>query len=301
MLDLLKSLEGHTEDRVWHLSWSYDGTHIASCGEDKVVRIWTAEAHKWEEAKCICTLEEGTQTRTLRSCEWSPNNKKIAVASFCGIVAIWEAQTQLRTVWDQIASLEGHENEVKSITWSPDGRYLASCGRDKKIWVWEDVERSGFECLCILEGHTQDVKFLLWHPQENIFFSASYDDTIKVWIGDEDGEWYCSDTLSGHTSTVWSLSFNENTCQLISCSDDMSMICWEPTSKQLSKWTMICRMLNVHTQPIYSIDYDIVSNIIASSGGDNAIQLSILNADKKSFESLFKFERAHDGDVNCVR
>lgn len=300
MLELVKSLDGHSEDRVWHLSWSSDGTHLASCGEDRVVRIWTAEANKWEEAKCIATLEEGTQTRTLRCCEWSPNNKKIATASFCGIVAIWETQNSSRTVWDQIASLEGHENEVKSVSWNADGRYLTSCGRDKKIWVWEDIERSGFECICILEGHSQDVKFVQWHSFENVFFSASYDDTIKVWVEDEE-EWYCSDTLVGHTSTVWSLVYSEKSSRLFSCSDDMSIICWESTNKQLSKWSMVYNLSNVHSQAIYSIDCDRKSDTIAAAGGDNAISLIVAVNEERILKVLEKQEQAHDADVNCVR
>ena len=75
-LKLLTTLTGHTEDRVWHVSWSPDGEYLSSCGEDKVVRIWSFDSNNNNNNhfKCIATLEEA-QSRTIRCCEWSPNGR----------------------------------------------------------------------------------------------------------------------------------------------------------------------------------------------------------------------------------
>ena len=220
MLRLNQVLLGHT-GRVWHCSWSRQGTHIASCGEDKTVRIWSFDGWLFSS---IAVLEE-FQSKTIRSCEWSPDGQMIASASFDGTVVVWQTQDNTFRHWDQVASLEGHENEVKSVSWNHEGHFLATCGRDKKIWVWERMLNGDFDCVAMLEGHSQDVKFVCWDLFENKLFSSGYDDSIKVWKEIND-EWVCIATMQGHSSTVWGLAINAES-SIISCSDDRSIILWD--------------------------------------------------------------------------
>ena len=86
----------------------------------------------------------------------------VAVLSFDGTAAIWKKDTSTG-LFECTAIVEGHENEVKAIAWHSNGGLLATCGRDKTVWVWE-VDGEDFECLEILHGHSQDVKHVEWHP-----------------------------------------------------------------------------------------------------------------------------------------
>ncbi len=67
MLEEIITLTGHKEDRIWHASWSKSGLYLATCGEDRSIRIWSSFNRLWDSAsiKCIATLEDG-QSRTLR-------------------------------------------------------------------------------------------------------------------------------------------------------------------------------------------------------------------------------------------
>jgi WD40 repeat protein len=228
----------------------------------------------------------------------------IASASFDGKVIIWQSQDQNATHWDQIASLEGHDNEVKSVAWSRSGVWLATCGRDKRVWVWERTLESDFECVAMLDGHTQDVKFVTWHPQQDILMSCSYDDTIKVWV-DDGSDWRCSETMRGHDSTVWGLAFDIGGSRIVTCSDDKSLILWsKETVMSPDSWCQISKLKNLHEYPIYSIDWSHEHGHIATGAADNAITICrCVKADDSidMLEVKTVLSGAHDGDINCVR
>lgn len=84
-LQLEQCLSGH-KGRVWNVAWHPSGNMLATCGEDKTIRIWGHDGKTWVN-KTILT--DGHQ-RTIREVAWSPNGNYLASASFDGTTAIWD-------------------------------------------------------------------------------------------------------------------------------------------------------------------------------------------------------------------
>jgi len=124
--------------------------------------------------------------------------------------------------WEFTLVLEGHDSEIKSCAFSPSGAYLATCSRDKSVWIWEDIGASDdddeWETVAVLNEHEGDVKAVAWCPDvpgrnarrrfsPDVLASASYDNTVRVWREDGDGEWVCVAVLEGHDGTVWGVQW----------------------------------------------------------------------------------------------
>ena len=60
---------------------------------------------------------------------------------------------------------------------------MATCSRDKTVWIWEIEDDDEFECVSVLNGHTADVKSVVWQPNSLKLFSCGYDDDIRQWEG----------------------------------------------------------------------------------------------------------------------
>ena len=101
------TLEGH-EERVWHCAWSRDGTQLASCGSDRSVRLWRRSGDSFVNS---ATLDDA-HDRTVRRVAWAPCGTLLAATSFDATCCVWRRSRQ-DDAWEILATLEGHENEVK--------------------------------------------------------------------------------------------------------------------------------------------------------------------------------------------
>ena len=111
-------------DPVIGIALSPDGRALASAGTDKIVKLWDVEA-----AKVMATCSGYMPT-------FSPDGKVLATAGNgedSVNITLWDVKTaqKIRTL------AGGHFLAVTSISFSADGKRLASGGRDGWITLWD--------------------------------------------------------------------------------------------------------------------------------------------------------------------
>jgi len=74
--------------------------------------------------------------------------------------------------------VKAHRRFITAVSFSPDGKLLASGADDKTIKLWEMP--SG-KLLKTLEGHKDDVRAVSFSPDGRLLASGSHDHTIKLW------------------------------------------------------------------------------------------------------------------------
>jgi WD40 repeat protein len=80
--------------------------------------------------------------------------------------------------WEVQTTLKGHTDAVFSISFSPDGKVLATASRDGTVKLWET--ETG-KALATLEGHDGDVYCVAFAPDGKTLVTAGDDKTVRVW------------------------------------------------------------------------------------------------------------------------
>ncbi|NEO88929.1 MAG: hypothetical protein F6K56_01055, partial [Moorea sp. SIO3G5] len=99
------------------------------------------------------------------SVAFSPNEQKLATASYDKTARIWDLQG------NPLALLTGHQNSVNSVAFSPDGHKLATASGDGTVRIWKveslgELLRRGCDLLEDYFVRNPDAKDKLWVCEE---------------------------------------------------------------------------------------------------------------------------------------
>ena len=125
-------------------------------------------------------LPEGAKARfgkgTITEMEYSPDGRRLAVA---GSIGIWLYDVQTGEVLDL---LRGHTDKVIDVSFSSDGRTLASGSRDGTVRLWDVVTGSHLHTITVVDrSGFHSVNSVAFSPDGKTLASGSSDGTVLVW------------------------------------------------------------------------------------------------------------------------
>ena len=160
--------------------------------------------------------------------------------------------------------LIGHTNDVRSVSYSPNGCNIVTGAFDCTIRIW-DAE-TGTMVGESLEGHQDYVQSVAYSPDGRCIISGSRDKTIRIWDAETGAE--IGGRLEGHSLEVRCVVYSPDGRYIISGSDDQTIRVWDGKTG-----TAVGKPLQGHTGIVWSVAYSPDGRHIISGSGDKDIRV----------------------------
>ncbi|KAG8719985.1 hypothetical protein FRC09_010281 [Ceratobasidium sp. 395] len=230
----------------------------------------------------------------------SPDGARV-VTGCGGCVQLWD----LHSGQMMLGPLRGHSSSAWSVSYSPDGRTIASGSKDKTIRVWDTA--TGAAVMKSLEGHTDAIQSVTFSYDGRLIISGSHDGTVRLWDTRtgrsarrpiDVGAWVFSVAVSpdgskvvvgcdrgimktydaaagtvlfrhvGHTEWVSSIAFSPNGRRIASGSNDGTVRIWDAVIGSSRRG-----LQKRHTDTVSSVSYSPDGAYIASGSYDKTIRI----------------------------
>jgi serine/threonine protein kinase len=146
---------------------------------------------------------------------WSPNNKYVAFAIY-SVAQIWDV-----FAGEKIYTCTGHTDKITALTWSHNGKYLATASNDNTARVWDAA--NGHQIL-VYKGHQPYVvNDITWSPDDKYIVTGGNDGTAQAWEGATGKHIF---TYTGHSNSVNAVAWSHHGTHIATGSADKTVQIW---------------------------------------------------------------------------
>ena len=175
LADVASKQEMASFEKCWRPVFSSDGKKLALSCADMATRMTNIKIVEVATGKMLQSLKTPAPAWMIA---FSPDCKSLAAVTLIGNnpdnkVRLWDLLTG-----QEVMIFSGHGDGVGAVTFSPDGRRLATAGLDKTIKLWDTTTGDD---LLTLRGHDQMVTSVAFSPDGQTLASTSVDKTIRLW------------------------------------------------------------------------------------------------------------------------
>jgi WD40 repeat protein len=156
-----------------------------------------------------------------------------------------------------VKQLQGHSLPVYGLSWSPDGRRLASASHDCTVRIWTISD--GEAVITRGSRHQLGVWSVAWSPDGRWIASGDLVSVVNLWDANN-GEF--KQELHRHTQYISSIEWSPDGRYLATASDDRTVVLWDGQTFEAS------RTLEYHRREVTSSAWSSDSRTLATGSLD---------------------------------
>jgi WD40 repeat protein len=172
----------------------------------------------------------------------------------------------------------GHHNQVRSVSFSPDGKTFLTGSKDQNAILW-DLQG---HILHVFSGHSEVINSVAFSPDGERIFTGSADGTARMWS--IKGE--LLQVFLGHKKGIWTLAVSPDGNYILTGSNDFTARLWDLHGKMIKEY-------KGHEGSVRTVAFSPDCKYILTGSGDKTARLWDING------NTLQVFRGHTFAVYC--